>query len=167
MSEQILNRQATATSSAIIEPLLATRADYSTLILRVGLGLVIFPHGAQKLLGWFGGYGFAGTMNFFTETMGIPYLFALAAILAESLGALALIAGLLTRVAALGIGITIGVAAVLAHLPYGFFMNWSGTQTGEGFEYHILVVAIALALTLRGGGSWSLDRLIAQRSSEH
>lgn len=163
MSEQVLNNQTTSISNSVILPLLATRADYSALLLRIGLGLVMFPHGAQKLFGWFGGYGFSGTMNFFTETMGIPYIFALAAILAESLGALALIAGLLTRVAALGIGITIGVAAVMAHLPYGFFMNWFGTQAGEGFEYHILVVVMALALIVRGGGSWSLDEWLTRK----
>lgn len=147
----------------MLDKLLETQKDSSALILRIGLGLVIFPHGAQKLLGWFGGYGFSGTMNFFTETMGIPYVFALLAILAESFGAVALITGLLTRIAALGIGATIAVAAVMAHLQYGFFMNWQGNQAGEGFEYHILVVAIALALFLKGGGRWSLDGLLGQK----
>jgi putative oxidoreductase len=124
----------------------------------------MFPHGAQKLLGSFGGYGFTGTMHHFTETMGIPYLFALLAILAESFGALGLIVGLGTRIAAFGVGATIGVAALMKHGQYGFFMNWFGTQAGEGFEYHLLVVGMALALVVSGGGQWSLDRLLSKKS---
>jgi len=147
----------------MLHKLFETPDDYSATILRLALGLVIFPHGAQKLLGWFGGYGFSGTMNFFTETMGIPYVFALLAILAESLGAVALIAGLFTRVAALGIGATIAIAAMMVHLQNGFFMNWLGKQAGEGFEYHLLVVGMALALIISGGGKWSLDRLLATK----
>ena len=93
----------------MLNKLLATKDEFSTTILRVILGVVMLPHGAQKLLGWFGGNGFSGTMHHFTENMGIPYLFALLAVLAESFGALGLIAGLFTRVAAFGIGATIGV----------------------------------------------------------
>ncbi|ALC17856.1 putative membrane protein YphA, DoxX/SURF4 family [Desulfuromonas soudanensis] len=148
----------------MLNKLLATKDDFSTTTLRVTLGVVMFPHGAQKLLGWFGGHGFSGTMHHFTETMGIPYLFALLAVLAESFGALGLIAGLFTRVAAFGIGATIGVAALMGHVKYGFFMNWFGTQAGEGFEYHLLVIGMALALVIAGGGRWSLDRLIAHKS---
>ncbi|HXV20086.1 MAG TPA: DoxX family protein [Desulfuromonadales bacterium] len=147
----------------MLDKLLGTTDDVSSTILRITLGLVIFPHGAQKLLGWFGGYGFAGTMHHFTENMGIPYLFALLAVLAESFGALGLVVGLGTRIAALGVGATIGVAALMVHVPYGFFMNWSGKQAGEGFEYHLLVVGMALALVIRGGGKWSLDRILAKR----
>jgi len=142
--------------------LLESKNDISATILRITLGLVIFPHGAQKLLGWFGGFGFSGTMHHFTENMGIPYIFALLAILAESFGALGLIVGLGTRVAALGIGATIGVAALMVHAQHGFFMNWFGKQAGEGFEYHLLVVGIALALVISGGGKWSLDRLLSK-----
>lgn len=148
----------------MLHKLLATRDEFSTTILRVTLGLVMLPHGAQKVLGWFGGHGFSGTMHHFTETMGIPYLFALLAVLAESLGALGLIAGVFTRVAAFGIGATIGVAALMGHVKYGFFMNWFGKQAGEGFEYHLLVVGMALALVIAGGGRWSLDRLIANKA---
>ncbi|BCA79004.1 DoxX family protein [Desulfuromonas sp. AOP6] len=151
----------------MLNKLLGTKDEISTTILRLTLGLVIFPHGAQKLLGWFGGYGFTGTMQHFTETMGIPYLFALLAVLAESFGALGLIVGLGTRIAALGVGATIGVAALMVHIPYGFFMNWSGSQAGEGFEYHLLVVGMALSLVIRGGGKWSLDRILASRSMGH
>jgi len=141
--------------------ILATDNSTAATILRITLGCVIFPHGAQKLLGWFGGHGFTGTMHFFTETMGIPYLFALFAILIESVGAVALIAGLCTRFMALGIGATIGVAAGMVTAKNGFFMNWFGNKTGEGYEYHLLVVGIAIALAISGGGRWSVDRILA------
>ena len=107
----------------MLTKLFATKDDISMTILRIILGLVIFPHGAQKLLGWFGGHGFTGTIHHFTENMGIPYIFALLAILAESFGALGLIVGLGTRIAALGVGATIGVAALMGHVQHGFFMN--------------------------------------------
>jgi putative oxidoreductase len=150
----------------MLKQLLTTKDDISMIILRITLGLVIFPHGAQKMFGWFGGYGFDGTMHHFTENMGIPYIFALLAVLAESFGALGLIVGLGTRIAALGVGATIGVAAIMVHVQHGFFMNWFGKQAGEGFEYHLLVVGIALALVIRGGGKWSLDRLLAKKQQE-
>ena len=144
--------------------LLASEDTVSLTVLRIFLGLVIFPHGAQKVFGWFGGHGFSGTMDMFTNVMGIPYIFALAAILAEFFGPLLLAAGLLTRLAALVVGTDIAVAAMLVHLPHGFFMNWGGKQAGEGFEYHILVVGMSLALVIAGGGKWSLDRLISRHS---
>lgn len=145
----------------MLRQLIATEEKLSPTVLRIMLGLVILPHGAQKLLGWFGGYGFAGTMHHFTQNMEIPFIFALLAILAESFGALGLIVGLGTRIAALGVGATIGVAA-LFHVQNGFFMNWFGNQAGEGFEYHLLVVGMALALVIAGGGKWSLDALLAR-----
>jgi len=148
----------------MINKLLSTESDGAALLLRLGLGVVMFPHGAQKLLGWFGGYGLAGTLHHFTANMGIPFIFALAAILAESLGALALIGGLFSRLAALGVGVTMTVAALMGHVHNGFFMNWFGNQPGEGFEYHILAVAIALAIVIKGGGKWSLDRLLAKNT---
>ena len=141
--------------------LLKTRDDSASLVLRLMLGLVIFPHGAQKVLGWFGGYGLEGTLAFFTHTMNIPYVFAVLAIAAEFLGSIGLIVGLLTRVAAFGIACNMGVAIFMVHLPNGFFMNWTGKQAGEGFEYHLLVIAIALALMIKGGGRWSLDGLFS------
>ncbi len=145
----------------MLTSLLKTRDDSASLVLRVMLGLVFFPHGAQKVLGWFGGYGLAGTLDFFTHTMGIPYVFAVLAIAAEFLGAIGLIVGLLTRVAAFGIACEMIVAIVTVHLPNGFFMNWSGKQAGEGYEFHLLAIAIALALVIKGGGRWSLDRLFS------
>lgn len=143
--------------------ILQTENDLTSLILRVALGIVFFPHGAQKVLGWFGGYGFSGTMGFFTGA-GIPWVFAFLAIVAEFFGALGLIAGLLTRVAAFGIACVMAVAVLTVHLHNGFFMNWSGHQQGEGFEYHLLVLAITIALMIRGGGKWSVDGVISRNT---
>ncbi|PLY02563.1 MAG: hypothetical protein C0623_03630 [Desulfuromonas sp.] len=140
---------------------LGTDSDAAGLVLRLGLGVVMFPHGAQKLLGWFGGYGISGTMGFLTDTMGIPALFAFLVIIAESFGALGLIFGFMTRLSALGIGLVMAGAVFMVHLQYGFFMNWSGQQAGEGFEYHILAIAIAVVLFFKGGGALSVDRAIA------
>jgi putative oxidoreductase len=145
----------------MLKRLIRTGDDTAALILRVMLGVVFFPHGAQKLFGWFGGNGFSGTMAFFTDKMGIPAVLAFLAIMAESVGAVALIAGFLTRVAALGVGTNMVVAIFMVHLPNGFFMNWAGNKQGEGFEYHLLVIAIALALIIKGGGRWSFDRMLS------
>jgi putative oxidoreductase len=147
----------------MLNALFRTDNDASSLVLRVMLGVVFFPHGAQKVLGWFGGHGLEGTLGFFTQTMGLPLVVAALVIAAEFLGALGLIAGLLTRLAAFGILCVMTGAIFMVHLPHGFFMNWSGKQAGEGFEFHLLAIAIALALMLKGGGRWSLDRLIARR----
>ncbi len=141
--------------------ILGTENDIAPLILRVGLGVVMFPHGAQKLLGWFGGHGFSGTMGFFTDTMGIPALLAFLVIIAESFGALGLIAGFMTRLSALGIGMVMTGAVFMVHLQHGFFMNWSGKQAGEGFEFHILAIAMAIVLFVEGGGALSIDRAVA------
>jgi putative oxidoreductase len=145
--------------------LLKTENDAAALVLRLGLGIVMFPHGAQKVFGWFGGYGLAGTWGFMTGQMHIPAVFAALAITAEFAGSLGLIVGLLGRVAAFGLGVEMAVAAFLGgHVANGFFMNWSGHQAGEGFEYHILVVVIALAVMIKGSGALSLDRLLSSRS---
>ncbi len=143
--------------------LIKTDNDTATMILRVLLGVVFFPHGMQKLLGVYGGYGFSGTYGFFTGTLGIPALFAVLAILAEGLGSLGLLAGFLTRLSALGIGTNMVVAVLMIHHKFGFYMNWDGKQAGEGFEYHLLAIAIAIALVITGGGRWSIDRLIAKK----
>jgi len=141
--------------------LIATDDDVASLILRVVTGIVFFAHGAQLALGWFGGNGFNATMQFFTQNMHIPAVFAFLAIAAQFLGSLGLIVGLLTRVAAFGIGVVMLVAAVMVHLPIGFFMNWFGNQKGEGFEYHLLAMAIAVALMIKGGGKASIDRALS------
>ncbi|HVN75516.1 MAG TPA: DoxX family protein [Thermoanaerobaculaceae bacterium] len=144
--------------------LLRTDNDVAQLVLRLALGVVMFPHGAQKVLGWFGGYGLSGTWGWMTGQAHVPAVFAALAITAEFAGSLGLITGLLGRVAALGVGIEIAVAAFVGgHVGNGFFMNWSGHQPGEGFEYHILVVAMALAVVIKGSGALSLDRLFGGR----
>ena len=132
-------------------------------ILRVTLGLVMFPHGAQKLLGWFGGFGFDGTMGFFTQKMGLPWIIAFLIIIGESFGSLGLLAGCLTRFAAARLAVIMLGAITMVHLPHGFFMNWGGQQQGEGYEYHLLVIGIAAALLVTGGGRWSADRVVAER----
>lgn len=148
----------------MIRKLFGTEDDIPTAILRLVLGVVFFAHGAQMMLGWFGGFGLSGTMGFFTGTMHIPAPLAFLAIAAQFFGGLGLLAGLLTRVAALGIAATILVAIATVHLTFGFFMNWYGTQKGEGFEYHLLVLAITLFLMVRGAGAFSIDRAIASAS---
>lgn len=143
--------------------LINTDNDFAALVLRVMLGVVFFPHGAQKVLGWFGGYGFAGTYDAFTNKMGIPGIFALLAFAAEFLGAIGLIVGLMTRVAAFGIMSVMLVAVPMLHWQNGFFMNWFGNQKGEGFEYHLLVIAMAVALIIKGGGALSVDRMLSDK----
>jgi putative oxidoreductase len=145
---------------SILQWLLQTDSGVVGLILRITLTIVMFPHGAQKVLGWFGGYGFKATMKGFTGS-GIPAGLALLAIAAEFLGPLGLAVGLLTRVAALGISCVMLVAIATVHRPHGFFMNWYGNQKGEGFEYHLLVLGIAITLIIVGAGAWSLDGALA------
>src|SRR6266852_476368 len=140
--------------------LVATDGSVVPLVLRLRLAVVMFPHGAQKMLGWFGGHGFKGTMAFFAKS-GIPAGWAFLAIMAEFLGPLGLAVGLLTRVAALGIAAVMLGAILTVHGRHGFFMNWYGNQPGEGFEYHVLAIGLAVALVLNGAGVWSLDAVIA------
>jgi putative oxidoreductase len=144
----------------MLRKLIHTTDDYAIALLRVVLGIVFFAHGAQKVLGWFGGHGWAGSMNSFTQNLGIPALFAVLAILAEFLGGLGLIVGLLSRVAALGIAVEMVVAVFMVHLANGFFMNWTGTQQGEGFEYHLLAISMAIVIAYKGAGAFSLDHAL-------
>jgi putative oxidoreductase len=139
-----------------------TDDSWTGLILRTMLGGVIFAHGAQKLFGWFGGNGFEGTMGFFTQQMGLPWLVAFLVIIGESLGSLGLIAGFFTRFTAASFIVIMIGAIVTVHWPQGFFMNWFGQQSGEGFEYHLLVIAMSAALVIAGGGKWALDGVIAR-----
>jgi putative oxidoreductase len=144
-----------------MKKLMGTSNDVALTMLRLVLGVVFFAHGAQKMLGWFGGFGFHGTMGAFTG-MGMPAPLAFLIICTEFFAGLGLIVGLFTRIASLGIaGLMIG-AIFMVHLQNGFFMNWMGTQKGEGFEYHLLAVAMAAALLLRGGGAFSLDRTLSK-----
>jgi putative oxidoreductase len=164
-SNQHLTGQASAARGprALLARALATDASWTQALLRVTLGAVMFPHGAQKALGWFGGYGFSGTMNFFTEKAGLPTLIAFLVIAFEFAGSILLLAGLGTRFAAAGIAAVMIGAITTVHASNGFFMNWFGNQAGEGFEYHLLVLGLALALILRGGGRASLDRSLSAR----
>ncbi len=148
----------------MIKKLLETNDDIAGFVLRVFLGVVMFPHGAQKLLGWFGGYGFSGTMGFFSGQLGIPAVFTFLVIMSEFFGSLALISGAITRLAAFGAGCVMLGATLMVHLPNGFFMNWTGKQQGEGFEFHLLAMAIAVALMIIGGGRWSIDGLLTRKN---
>ena len=146
-----------------IKQFLATdQQSWSLLVSRLALGAVILPHGMQKALGLFGGYGFTGTMGFL-QSMGMPFLIALLVILAEFVGSIGLILGLGTRFMAFSVGLTMAGAAILGgHINNGFFMNWFGVQKGEGVEYFILVVGLALALLISGSGKYSFDNLISK-----
>jgi putative oxidoreductase len=146
-----------------LKKLLVTNDSIASTILRITLGGVILPHGLQKTFGWFGGYGFRGTMGFFTDTLGIPWLVALLVIAAESIGALFLILGFATRLCSAAMIVVMLGAVFMAHLDYGFFMNWFGAQKGEGFEYHLLVIGMALTLTIAGAGRFSVDRAVTTK----
>ena len=147
----------------MIRKIVSTDDSATTAILRLALGIVFFAHGAQKMLGWFGGFGFSGTMGFFTGMMHIPAPLAFLAICAEFFGGLGLILGFLTRIAAFGIATNMIVAIATVHRAFGFFMNWTGTQKGEGFEFHLLVLAITAFLMLRGAGAFSVDRALSTK----
>ena len=142
------------------ETFFATHDSYILLVLRILLGLVIFPHGAQKLVGWFGGPGFSGSMQYFTQVVHLPWLIGFLVILIEFFGSLFLLVGFATRLAAIGmIALALGATFTVC-LPHGFFMNWVGNQKGEGFEFHLLVIGMAIALLIGGGGIHSLDRML-------
>src|ERR1700732_3077961 len=140
-----------------MKKLLVTPNDGTLTLIRLVLGIVFFLHGSQKMLGWFGGFGFSGTMNFFTSQMHIPAVFAFLAIAAEFFGGLGLIVGLLARIA------SFGIAVLMVHLPNGPFMNWYGNQKGEGYEYHLLALAMAITIMIRGAGAFSVDGLLASK----
>lgn len=150
-----------------MKKILATNpANTTALIARLAIGLVIFPHGAQKLFGWFGGYGFSGTMSFLTGGAHVPSFIAVLVILIESFGALFVFAGFLTRIAALGLLLQFLGVMFTIHLQNGFFMNWSGTQKGEGIEFFLLLIALALILLFTGGGRASVDAAIQDQTKQ-
>ena len=140
--------------------LFQTDDKFSYWVPRVILGCVMFPHGAQKLFGWFGGFGFTNTMTYFTQTAGLPWIIAFLIVMGESLGSLGLILGFFTRLSALGLICIMVGAIITVHIPNGFFMNWFGKQAGEGFEYHLLVIGMSIPLLISGGGKYSVDMLI-------
>ena len=145
--------------------MLGTNGDWVTTIVRVVLGVVFFAHGAQLALGWFGGPGLRSTVRVFREQLRIPAPLALLSIAAEFLGGMGLIVGLLSRIAALGIAVVMIVALAAVHLKFGFFMNWFGEQKGHGIEYHLLVLALALTIIIKGAGTFSLDQVLYQHIS--
>jgi putative oxidoreductase len=146
-----------------IKYLFQTNASFLYWVPRVILGCVMFPHGAQKLFGWFGGFGFTNTMTYFTETAGLPWIIAFLIIMVESLGSLGLILGFFTRLSAFGLICIMVGAIITVHIPNGLFMNWFGKQAGEGFEYHLLVIGISIPLLISGGGKYSVDGLINKK----
>jgi len=141
-----------------------TNESNASTIIRIVLGLILFPHGAQKMLGWFGGYGFNGTMGFLTDTAGLPWIIAFLVIAIEFFGSIALIVGFATRIVAVGIiSLFTGIIAT-SHLQNGFFMNWSGNLKGEGYEFHLLILGMAIALLVSGAGKWSVDYALQKKN---
>ena len=140
-----------------------TNNDWTGFILRLTVGAIIFPHGAQKMLGWFGGYGFTGTMNYFTGTVHLPWTIAFLVIIIEFFGSLFLLAGVASRIwAVLLIALMIGIIFT-SHIENGFFLNWYGTNKGEGYEYHLLVIGLSIATLLNGSGKFSVDKFFTNR----
>lgn len=134
------------------------------LILRITLAVVIWPHGAQKMLGWFGGHGFTATVSLWQQWFALPAGATILVILAEFFAPMLLLAGWWARVAAASIGLIMGGAIYFVHHPWGFFMNWyMQPERGEGMEYHLLVLGIVAAILVKGAGSWSLDEYIHNR----
>jgi len=134
--------------------------DLTLLMVRILLGVVIGAHGGQKLFGWFGGYGFDGSIEYFINVIGLPYVLGLLIILAESLGMVALMFGLFSRVMAGSMIVIMTGALITVHGQFGFFMDWFGTQGGEGIEFDLLVIALSLVVVFNGGGVYSLDHFL-------
>lgn len=147
----------------MFEKLVGTANSPLQTLLRLVLGVVFFAHGTQKMFGWFGGGGFNGTMHFMTAMMGIPAVFAFLAIMAEFLGGLGLLLGFLGRIAAFGVACNMVVAIAMVNGKFGMFANWTGRQKGEGIEYHLLAIALAIAIMVRGSGALSVDRALTPR----
>jgi putative oxidoreductase len=157
--------QTAVTQNSWLRTLVRTESSWVPALARVALGVVMLPHGLQKSLGWFGGYGFTNTMQWFTGTLHVPWIFGFAAIVAETIGALALITGFATRIAAAGTGAVFVTAIAMVHAQHGFFMNWSGAQKGEGLEYFILGLTLVAIVLIKGAGSVSVDRLLSNRTA--
>lgn len=142
------------------ELLFQSQSGWAGLALRITAALVMFPHGAQKLMGWFGGYGFKGTMGYFTQTVGLPWVIGFLVIVLEVFGSLAILAGIGTRLWAIALGIVVIGIMFTAHIQNGFFMNWFGNQAGEGVEYFLLLLGIYISLAIGGSGKLSVDELL-------
>jgi len=147
----------------MLKRLLSTDDDRLVALMRVVLGVVMFPHGAQKVLGWFGGYGIAGTYDFFTQSLHIWGVIAYCVIFGEFFASIGLLTGTLGRISAAVIFIIQLGGVIIVHSANGFFMNWGGKQAGEGYEFHLMSLTIAFVLMVRGSGAFSLDRILARR----
>ncbi len=147
----------------LLVKLTKTEPNLGPVVARLALALVILPHGLQKTLGLFGGYGFGGTMGFFTGSLGVPALLAFLVIMAESLGSVAIALGFFTRFCAFSLALVMLGAVQMVHFKNGFFMNWFGNQAGEGYEYHLLVIGLALSLVFSGAGKFSIDSKLSER----
>ena len=149
----------------MLRKIVNTNNDFVLTILRLILGVIFLCHGGQKVLGWFSGSTFGNSMTMFTQYLHIPAPFAFLAIMAEFVGGIGLIVGLLGRIAAFGIICNMVVAIWMVHGKMGLFMNWSGNpQAGEGYEYHLLAIAISLAILVKGSGALSIDRALTRPS---
>lgn len=146
----------------MFKKLVATESVYFTLPVRLALASLFIAHGGQKMFGWFGGPGLSGTTQFFEQLLGIPAALAVLAAVTEFFGALAVLAGLLTRVAAAGLSVLMLVALFMVHWANGFFLNWANVpNVGHGIEMNVAVLGLTLALVISGGGAWSLDRRLS------
>ena len=137
--------------------LFKTTNSIAPTFIRVVLGFVLLGHGAQKLLGWYGGYGFNGTMGYFTESVGLPWIVGFLVIVIEFFGSISLILGFATRIWSAAMVILFAGIIVTVHLPNGFFMNWYGNQKGEGYEFFLLAISMAVSLVISGAGRFSVD----------
>lgn len=149
----------------MIESLTATPADWTVAMVRIVLGLVFFAHGAQKMLGWYGGPGLVRSMRTLTEDLHLPSTLSFLVIAGEFLGGIGLIVGLFGRLAALVVALIMLGAIATVHFRFGLFLNWLGGQKGHGIEYHLLAIALALVVVIKGGGAFSIDRIVYERVS--
>jgi len=147
------------------EILASTNADWVVATARIVLGFIFFAHGAQKMLGWYGGPGLASSMRTFTEHLHLPSTLAFVVIAGEFFSGIGLIVGLFSRVAALVIALTMVGAVITVHFRYGLFLNWFGDKEGHGYEYHLLAIALALVVIVKGAGAFSVDRLIYEHGA--
>src|ERR1700730_9506805 len=149
----------------MIESLTGTHGGWAVAIARIVLGIVFFAHGAQKMLGWYGGPGLASSLRTFTQHLHLPSTLVFLVIAGELLSGIGLIVGLFSRIAALVIALTMVGAIATAHFRFGLFLNWFGNQEGHGIEYHLLAIALALVVVVKGAGAFSVDRLVYEHFS--
>ena len=142
------------------QKLFATDKTFAPLIVRLLLAIVIFPHGAQKLFGWFNGSGFSDNMHFLTQTVGLPWAIGLCVIIIEFFAPLALIAGFATRISSAAI-LVVMAGIIITQFKEYFFMNWYGTQPTEGSEFFLLAIGMCLSLMISGAGIYSVDGVIS------